>query len=353
MEQQSSIQQPGLPIRATLDLEDVKKIAFELYNISVTSAKELNGYDDRNYHLVDDRGKEIVLKIINLVDSQKPEIYEAQSLLLEHLGKNGITCSSPIKTNDNQYFVLHTFKSGSHIVRALKFIKGVILAKVPWTLELFYQIGQSAARLDTTMKTFTHPAYKSYKSLWILESVPEILKFLSAVSDTERRELVTIIVKEFGDKVLLSSKSLSRGLIHGDFNEQNIIVDKNDKGSYEIKAIIDYGDCHFGCYLYEISITMVYMMLLAKSIEAGGAVLAGYTSIMPLSNEEYRLLKVCAAARLCQSLVMGAYAYQQDPSNTYVIVTAAYGWQLLQDLWNEDDDLLLERWNNYVVNNGL
>ncbi|CAG9837881.1 unnamed protein product [Diabrotica balteata] len=353
MEQQSVIQQPGLPIRVNLNFEDIKKIVLELYSINITSVKELIGYDDKNYHLIDDRGEEIILKIINSFDSQKPEIFEAQSLLLEHLGKNGIKCSLPIKTKDKQYFVLHNFESGSHIVRALKFIKGTVIAKVPWTSELFYEVGQSAAQMDTAMKTFTHVAYKNYKSLWLLESVPQILNFLHAVSDIERRELVKIIVKKFEDKVLPFSKSFSRGLIHGDFNEHNIIVDKNDKGLYEITAIIDYGDCHIGCYLYEISITMAYMMLLAKNIEVGGAVLAGYSSIMPLSNEEYRLIKLCVAARLCQSLVLGAYANKQDPSNTYVLVTSAYGWQLLQELWNEDDDRLLEKWDNYVVNNNL
>lgn len=81
------------------------------------------------------------------------------------------------------------------------------------------------------------------------------------------------------------------GLIHGDINEQNIIVDE-EKGNYRIKAIIDYGDCHIGCYLYELAITMTYMIILAKDIAAGKHVLSGYSSVRKVSDLEYSLLKV-------------------------------------------------------------
>ncbi|XP_057670232.1 hydroxylysine kinase-like [Diorhabda carinulata] len=334
-----------IPIKANLSEDEVKQIAWQLYGEKVISVKELNGYDDKNFHIKNEEGNEFIMKFINSIDSNNPEIFEAQSLLLVHLKKNGIPCPMPIKTKSGQYYEKCQLKSGSHIVRALKFMEGIVLAEISWNNNLFYEIGRSAANMDNAMASFQHPAYDNYKSLWMLESVPEILHFLSAVNDSDKQQLITTIVHEFKEKLLLRSKNFQRGLIHGDFNEQNIIVDKTDKGQYEVKAIIDYGDCHIGFYVYELAITMTYMILLAKNIGAGGYVFMGYVSVRPMSKEECSFIKLCIAARLCQSLVMGAYTNQQDPTNTYVLITAVYGWQLLEELWNEDDENLLQLWN--------
>lgn len=350
MESRVPVVKPCLPIKANLNVNEVKQIAQKLYGEKVIFVKELNGYDDRNYYIRNEAGIEFIIKFINSVDSNNPEIFEAQSLLLVHLEKNGIPCPAPIKTKGGFYFEKCQLKSGYHIVRALTFIEGVVLASIPRNNYLFYEIGKSAADINNAMTSFKHSAYDSYKSLWMLESVPEILPFLSAVEDPSRQRMITTIVNEFKEKILPRSKNFSRGLIHGDFNEQNIIVDKNNEGKYEVKGVIDYGDCHVGCYLYELAITMTYMILLAKDIQAGGYVFMGYVSVRPISEEECSFIKLCIAARLCQSLVMGAYTNQQDPTNTYVLVTAVYGWQLLEELWNEDSEKLLNLWRIPSIN---
>ena len=40
--------------------------------------------------------------------------------------------------------------------------------------------------------------------------------------------------------------------------------------------------------------------------------------------------QVCVAARYVQSLVLGAYTNQQDPSNDYVLITAKTGWKYVK-----------------------
>ena len=49
-----------------------------------------------------------------------------------------------------------------------------------------------------------------------------------------------------------------------------------------------------------------------------------------------------------QSLVMGAYSYSQDPTNEYVIVTAARGWGILEDLWNTPKEELYAKWRKVM-----
>ncbi|XP_074042312.1 hydroxylysine kinase isoform X2 [Leptinotarsa decemlineata] len=353
----SRILNPGISIKASVTLEDVKKIIFESYGIKAKQLHELNGYDDWNYHVtteksdssIESRGEVgengYVLKIINSLDSKKPRVFEAQSLLLLHLENYGFRCPKPILTKAEQFFETVELRSGEHIVRLLEYIDGTIFHKVPRTPRLLYQAGEIVSRMDIAMKSFHHPAYNNYKTLWMLDSVPQITQFLFAIQDKTKKQLVQNVVQEFQDRVLSISNTLERGLIHGDFNEQNIIVEEQN-GQYEIKAVIDFGDAHIACYLYELAITMCYMMLIDKDVYAGGHVLAGYSAIRKVPDAELSLLRICIAARLCQSLVIGAYSNLQDPENSYVLTTAAQGWILLDQIWNETDSGLLHKWTN-------
>lgn len=55
---------------------------------------------------------------------------------------------------------------------------------------------------------------------------------------------------------------------------------------------------------------------------------------------------MCIAARLCQSLVLGAYSASLDPSNKYVLATSHNGWDMLENLWNFPEEDLLKIWEN-------
>merc|ERR1719150_218737 len=84
--------------------------------------------------------------------------------------------------------------------------------------------------------------------------------------------------------------------------------------------------------VFELGITIMYMMTKCSVIDpndAGGHVLAGYETIRKLPPIEMEVLRLCVAARYAQSLVMGAYSHQQDPTNDYVMITAATGWKNL------------------------
>lgn len=97
------------------------------------------------------------------------------------------------------------------------------------------------------------------------------------------------VIDEFKQRVLEVRDQLEPGMIHGDFNEQNILVDEMN-GKSRIKAILDFGDSHYSCYLYELAIAMTYIMLLKRDIRVGGHVIAGYLNVKPISDTE--LLKV-------------------------------------------------------------
>lgn len=63
-------------------------------------------------------------------------------------------------------------------------------------------------------------------------------------------------------------------------------------------------------------------------------------------------LQVCIAARLCQSLVLGAYSHTMDPNNEYLLNSQANGWKMLDKLWptsaKELDELWFDTADNYL-----
>lgn len=90
--------EPGKVIRPIIDHESVKLLVERLYGISVLELTELNGYDDKNYKIIEDPNVKnplitkhcehgYVLKIMNSMDTQNPAVVEAQNEIMNYCSK--------------------------------------------------------------------------------------------------------------------------------------------------------------------------------------------------------------------------------------------------------------------------
>ncbi|KAG8228449.1 hypothetical protein J437_LFUL009100 [Ladona fulva] len=356
----TSLAQPGQQIKPNVTLEMAKEMASKLYGLRVKEIHELNAYDDRNFHiLVDDiESKTIkrtwvhgyVLKIMNSLDSKNLLLIDGQKEILIFLTKYKIICPNPVPNLQGFFYSLEEIPNGpeksNHMVRLLEYQPGTILYHIPCTKEILFETGRYVANLDNILKGFSHSAYKSYKSLWSLESVPNLTKFMFAVKDEDKARMAAEVIEVFNKEVIPILNKLEKGMIHGDFNEQNILCENCEDG-WHISGILDFGDSHYSCYIFELAITICYMMLQSKDmdpLEASGYVLAGYSAVRKLPEVEYKLLKICVAARFCQSLVLGAYSYSLNPTNDYVMITAKLGWKHLHYLWNTPSESIHCKW---------
>ncbi|XP_050320437.1 hydroxylysine kinase [Bactrocera neohumeralis] len=343
----SELLQPGSNIKPKVTAENVESLVRRLYGITINEIKELISYDDRNYLIQPDWNIKnpiiatpwphgYVLKILNALDSKKTDFIDAQNQLMIYLSKEGIVCPSPITNVNGKYFSVEHMNGADYVVRLLEFVPGQMFHEVEKSNYLLYKSGEYIAKIDRALKNFHHDAYDTHKTLWMLESIPQLREFLYVLQDHERKAIVEEIIDSFENNVLNKIDELEKQVIHGDYNEQNIIVEQSKSsasGEYKVKAIIDFGDTNKSPIIFEIGIALTYMILQAKSLESGGYFLAGYTDIRPISNDERLLLKYCVAARLVQSLVMGAYTHSLDPSNEYVLVTQEEGWKIIEELW--------------------
>ena len=133
--------------------------------------------------------------------------------------------------------------------------------------------------------------------------------YLYSVQDPAQKEICKQVLDEFEAKVASKMDQLDHGMIHGDYNEQNMLVrlkkgspgDSTDGRDYEVSGVIDFGDSIESPYVFEVGVTIMYTMLKCNEIdknEVGGHVLAGYKSIRgEFSQMELEILPIVVAAR--------------------------------------------------------
>jgi hypothetical protein len=91
----------------------------------------------------------------------------------------------------------------------------------------------------------------------------------------------------------------------------------------------------------DISIAMAYAMLTSygksdRSISAMAAILRGYHLIYPLTDMEREHLVLLIACRLACSVTLGAFSFQQNPGNTYLLLHSEPAWKALDLIWGHD-----------------
>lgn len=149
------------------------------------------------------------------------------------------------------------------------------------------------------------------------------------------------------------------GIIHGDVSESNIIVQdipgqkvaSGEPRVCDVSALIDFNNMVSSYTVFDVAICIAYMSIQCKEFDqrdVGGHILAGYLSVQSMNDTEREVLKVCVCARIAQSLVMGAYTYHMDPSNVYVLNTAARGWPLASLMWETPQHEIDARWKRIM-----
>ncbi|CAG2118474.1 unnamed protein product, partial [Medioppia subpectinata] len=120
-----------------------KSLVKRLYNYEVTNVKELNGYDDRNYHLVTTDSKQFVLKITNKEESAETGLLDAVNSFMLHLYNNGFKVTVPQIDTNGKYVsfeaipatgqeVIDTALDNHYGVRLLEYVSGQLLRDVPF-----------------------------------------------------------------------------------------------------------------------------------------------------------------------------------------------------------------------------
>ncbi|CRL06750.1 CLUMA_CG019508, isoform A [Clunio marinus] len=349
---ESTILKPGAKIKPQIDASVAKQYALKLYGIHALDVCELNSYDDRNFLIFADKSVKnpfiknfcphgYVLKFLNSFDSKKSAFIEGQTALSLYLSSQKVLCPRQLQNAQGKYYSLE----GENIVRLYEYIPGKLLCDVTPTPNLFYQAGLYLGKLQATLKNFQHDGYTNYRTLWMMQSVSHFEEYVNIVNEANRG-MVETIIKQFKERVLANIDQFPKQLIHGDFNEQNVLVEKSgNSADYKVIGFLDFGDTHYSPLLFDLAIALTYNMLITGEIATGGYFIAGYKMTRLIPESEMKILKLCVCLRLCQSLVLGLYTHQFDKSNNYLLTTQTIGWKLLEDLFSRTDAEVIDIWN--------
>ncbi|CAG5126838.1 unnamed protein product, partial [Candidula unifasciata] len=416
--------QMGGNYKPNLSASSVPMLVQKVYGLSVIVVQELKSYDDQNFLVEEVPGSSLpsdsqfasshryVLKILNAFDSRKPAVAEIQTEVILHAKRADIPTPDVIPTTNGNYQLLLSLpKSGfedaemeKYVVRLFVFMPDETLDQVALSHQLCYEVGWLAGKLDSVLQDFSKAENSVIASMsrgWNMSHIPELRGKLHIVRCPEQRRIIGEIIDKFETSVLSAQDKFSKGLIHSDFNECNILVsqnfssvpvkpsevcrelehttsvDNNDVGATEqnfcldqmqknvaakfkcriltsdnahsldtkpwhVSGIIDFGDTTFSLYIFEVAIAIVYIMLNKHGVpamEAASFFLSGYLQHISLTDFEIKHLKLCVCARFAQSLVLGYFSITSDPGNEYTLTHAERVWPVLKYLWDMPDEL--------------
>ncbi|XP_069078146.1 hydroxylysine kinase isoform X1 [Pleurodeles waltl] len=330
--------------QATLLVEGV-------FGLKVSKIKPLPSYDDQNFHIETaelektTNVSDFVLKITSCEESKNVNLIDVQTRVMMFLRTEGFPTPTAVPTRDGRILSLESIDYGSekkeHMVRLLTYLPGVPLAKTHAGPDLLYEVGQLAAKLDKALEKFSHPKINTLDRgpfIWNLSHVPLLKQMMFAVDQQRPREVVEQTILEFEKSILPKLGDFRRSINHGDLNDHNILLQQTSKESFgkiqdtnRISGILDFNDMSYGYYVFEVAISIMYMMIESQEpLKAGGYVLAGFESILPLNPAERDALFILVMGRFVQSLVMAKYSVRQHPENEeYLMTTAKTGWKHL------------------------
>ena len=199
---------------------------------------------------------------------------------------------------------------------------------------------------------FFHCGLERPDMIWSLQNALAVKKYAHVLEEDNQIKLIEDALNVFSTEVLPHLSSLEKQVIHGDWNEHNIIISQDKSGKYFVSGFIDIADAHYSYRVFDIAIAIAYIFMLENTvnlspIEAAGHFLAGYHAAFPISEAELSMLPRVVAARFCQSLVFGAYTYKVlNPGNEYLLFTSKIGWKTFQEYWKIPMETYARFWRN-------
>ena len=192
------------------------------------------------------------------------------------------------------------------------------------------------------------------KREWDLSQLFALESYIMMASQSERElEVLQNVYKNFIKEVIPQLGHLEKHVIHGDLNDDNILVVPSCNGNgHEIASVLDFGDVSLSYRVFDIAICMMYMILLRvkqgdphkEAIRAVGHLLSGYQSINSLTELELSLLYWSVAGRLFQSTLIGRCKQSLEPENVYLSQVSKIGFDVLSSYILATKEEVLHSW---------
>lgn len=302
----------------------IQDLVKEHYGLNVT-AKALNGYDELNFLLSNEKNEKYILKVSN--ESHPFPFLEAQLNIMQHLKKSSIAnCFQHFSINTKGEELIKIVRdSHTYYIRILNFLEGVFwVDEKNKTTELQHDLGSFLGKMDHALQDFSHPAmHRSYT--WDISHASEAGDNLKHIRNHEKRRIAGYFLLQFDTEVLPHIHRLRHAYIHNDANDYNVLVQGN-----RVSGLIDFGDMVYTALINNLAIACTYAMLDEEDpLAVAASLVAGYHKSYALTEQEVDLLYYLIAGRLCISVTQSAYNASLDSNNEHHFITEKPAWDLL------------------------
>ncbi len=301
----------------------VKEILKNKYNISADSIETIDGdinYSNRKYLISGKNNSHYILKVYT--DIQELQLAKEEERIIRAIaGKLSFNIPETILNTDKEAFT----ETGEGTYRLQVYLDGQFLSEIRASGGLLFELGEYAGLLDKELSALSSDKISARRLFWDLQYTHHSLDKIKYIPDPKGRKIVQYYLNSFRDKVLPEIHKLRRSLIHGDLNNDNILV-KNNK----ISGIIDFGDISESCLINEVAIASCYLMM--KSDRPFKDVLEfikGFHSKTALLKEEILHLPDLITSRICISLCNSAEKSANGLASDYTLVSEKAAWKLL------------------------
>ncbi|KAL3086996.1 hypothetical protein niasHT_025520 [Heterodera trifolii] len=388
----------------------IGELCATFYGIQPAQITQLTGYDDINFKLskcafLDGnlcQTQLLTLKFVNHWEAKFfPKLCEARADLAQLVANVGIKCPQRIKTFDGLLYVDYPSTNcpneanNVHLVGTdglttanggifghqmpippvvlREFVPGTPLGdwvvSTPTATRTFIdRVDTFCEQIGTMLGTFhaacdrynfCPPVLRQYAPIMALEHWHfhwrefELQKRTDKL-DAKMAKQCAEVFEQFEQKVLGRRSEFEQGVVHGDFNESNILVDDEAK----VCALIDFGDAHCSFRILDLANAIVYLYMLWAELVPS----AGQTDLNRLANclsrayaaslghtlapNDMAHLALFVRARLVLSLINGLrtqrLASQSGPNEMeYVLKQQKMVQKVLGELSNCNDQSML------------
>jgi len=318
--------------------QHIQSLVMEHYSLNVT-VKQLPGYIDLNYRLIDTNGLSYILKIAN-ADEPRHEL-QMQNQLMDFLGQQAHTSfefPQPIKDqNGHDIVTLVEGQSQPRFMRLLTYVEGIFFANhAQITNEHYHQLGTKIGALSQQLATFEHPSAHRFLD-WDLKHASQVIhkkiEFINTPSQVNQIEQIVAIID---NQLTPFTDLLPQAVIHNDINDYNLLL-SDDAHPSQISGLIDFGDMVYTYQVNELAIACTYALLGQDDpIDVIKRITQAYHQQQPLTPTEVWVLFPLIYARLATSVCNSSQAIIDDPTNDYLLISAKPAWQAIEKLLTYD-----------------
>jgi 4-aminobutyrate aminotransferase-like enzyme/Ser/Thr protein kinase RdoA (MazF antagonist) len=331
-----------------MEFPQVRRLVRQLWGEDVAACKPLVGELDQNIRVESPSGRPSVLKVMHPGYSEAH--LDLQARALERIAEVAPDLPVPrvLRTERGELFG----QAAGHLVWRISWLPGARLEGVrPRHPALLQEVGHTLGAIQRALEGLEHPAAHRHHD-WDLARAGPILERHAVIPTPARRGWVAAAAEAYRADVEPELSSLPSGLVHGDANDYNVLVDLPEarhEVPRKLTGILDFGDMVHTARVCDVAIAAAYALMGEEDPVGAIADLAlGFHQVMPLSQRELRVLLPLVRTRLAVSVIRSTERRVDFPDHEYLTVSEAPAWDALERLAGVEDREALLRIRHHL-----